>query len=255
VVDAVAELLSPPKGRSAVRRVNRGRVPPGQERLSIIVLTCNHAPEQLASTQCCLDAVRGFTTRPFELIVVDNGSDEETVAWLRQQPDLRVHFLPENQGVITGRNLGASLARHEYLVFLDNDQYVRPGWDEELLRLLQGSVVLAGVEQWCCRPEGGVGPTWQRDLLTYVGAGGMMIERTAFAELGGFDELFSPAYAEDPDLCWRAQERGYDFAWCRKALIDHAGHLTLGRPTEPVVEHLRRLRSRWASRFAAVRSG
>jgi len=251
VGQAALELRGPPS-RNAVWRADSRRLPPGQERLSIIVLTCNHSPEQLASTQRCLEAVRHYTLRPFELIVVDNGSDQETVEWLRQQADLQVHFFPENRGVIVARNWGASHARFEYLVFLDNDQYVRPGWDEELLHWLRGPVALAGVEQWHFRSDGTVRPTWQRDGLTYIGAGGMVIERQVFEALGGFDEAFSPAYGEDPDLCWRAQEQGYEFAWCRKALIDHVGHLTLGQTMDPLIAHLHQLRIRWSRRFAAM---
>lgn len=251
---AAVELMGPPS-RNAVWRPDSQRLPRTQERLSIIVLTCNHSREQLASTQRCIAAVRSYTLRPFELIVVDNGSDHETVEWLCQQGDLQVHLFPENRGVIVGRNWGASQARFEYLVFLDNDQYVRPGWDEELFHWLRGPVALVGVEQWHFRSDGTVRPTWQRDGLTYIGAGGMVIERRVFEELGGFDEAFSPAYGEDPDLCWRAQERGYEFAWCRKTLIDHAGHLTLGQTMEPLMAHLQQLRIRWSERFAAMQCG
>lgn len=252
---AARELMAPPTTRYTVWRPRSRQIPRGQERLSIIVLTCNHSPEQLASTQRCLKAVRNYTTHPFELIVVDNGSDNETVDWLRQQTDIQLHLLFENRGIIAGRNWGASQARFEYLVFLDNDQYVRPGWDEELLHLLRGPVALAGVEQWRFHPNGIVRPSWQRDGLTYIGAGGMVIEREVFKELGGFDEAFNPAYGEDPDLCWRAQERGYEFAWCRKALIDHVGHLTLGQTMELLMAHLQQLRIRWSARFDAMESG
>ena len=93
-------------------------------RFSIIFITANRCEELLG-------AVRSVWKLPgedlYEIIVVDNGSEDETSARITQQyPDIRLVRLEANQGVAQGRNIGAQAARGEFLIFIDDDAVLTP---------------------------------------------------------------------------------------------------------------------------------
>src|SRR5690242_14052768 len=98
---------------------------------SIVILTHN----QLPLTEKCLDSIRQHTN-DYELIVVDNGSSDGTVAYLKSQTDAIVHENEENLGFAKGCNQGIALATGENILFLNNDTVVTMHWLENMLRVL-----------------------------------------------------------------------------------------------------------------------
>ncbi len=102
---------------------------------SIIVLCCN----EVAYTRQCLESVLAHTRQPYELILVDNGSTDETPAYLeevRRRPEpewVEVIRNGENRGFAAGCNQGLAAARGRYLVLLNNDTIVSAGWLEGLV--------------------------------------------------------------------------------------------------------------------------
>ena len=89
---------------------------------------------QWAHTLACLRALEAHPPRaPFEVIVVDDGSSDETPGLLPRVDGLRYHRRAENGGFIAACNDGAGLARGEYLVLLNNDTVPQPGWLDALL--------------------------------------------------------------------------------------------------------------------------
>ena len=115
----------------------------GSEQLtSIIILTYN----QLAHTKNCLASIRQFT-RPeeYEIIVVDNCSTDETVAWLKQQKDIRAIFNNENKGFPAGCNQGIRIARGSEILLLNNDTIVTPNWLNNLKRALYSDASIGAV--------------------------------------------------------------------------------------------------------------
>ena len=105
---------------------------PNRIALSLIIATYNRGPK-IAPT---LDSVLAQTVRPDEILVVDDGSDDETGVWVAQHyPGVRVVRIA-NRGTSGARNFGASEARGEILAFLDHDDLLLPHAIETLLRLL-----------------------------------------------------------------------------------------------------------------------
>jgi GT2 family glycosyltransferase len=78
----------------------------------------------------CLDTVLSQSVRDFESIVVDNGSTDGSVAWLKERwgDEISVVALPSNLGFAGGNNAGIRIARGKYVILLNNDTAVDPGW-------------------------------------------------------------------------------------------------------------------------------
>jgi GT2 family glycosyltransferase len=218
-------------------------------RVDILVLSHN----ALDATKRFVQALYANTTG-FDLYWLDNGSSDGTVEWFMRQieagysggiptsPDSNVYFRTskENLGVIGGRNelyrvwregkdVGCSNA--DYICFLDNDQFVQPGWLEHHFRFIEQGCDLVGVEAWQMNPKTYI-PIRQikhfQQAFNYVGCGGMLMHGTVPDRVGGlFDTRFNPAYFEDPDFCWRAHAAGLRVGWDYSPKIFHLAHQTL----------------------------
>ena len=175
------------------------------------------------------------------LIWVDNGSTDGTIPYLQEIADEKDNFslisMSENYGVIGGRNFGydfskANPRRGNYLMFLDNDQFVQQGWLEDHMSFLNDNHYdLVGVEAWQMNslfmPILKISSAKQH--FNYVGCGGMLMKNIVPDTIGMFDERFNPAYFEDPDLNLRSYQAGFKIGWNSKAKIVHIPHQTLGK--------------------------
>lgn len=115
--------------------------------ISIVILSL----DRLEKTRKCIAGIRMFTAEPYEIILVDNGSQSaETKARLLelQSEDLSLILLRKNIGVAAGRQLGLEKSQGSYIVFLDNDMEVTPGWSTALISRLKKEKE-AGVA--CCK--------------------------------------------------------------------------------------------------------
>lgn len=99
-----------------------------------IVMPCHNAAAHLPES---VGSVQAQTFGGWELIAVDDGSYDGTLAWLQAQTDPRIHVRSQsNQGVSAARNAGLSVARGRYLAFLDADDTWAPGFLEKMLAAL-----------------------------------------------------------------------------------------------------------------------
>lgn len=200
-----------------------------QPTVSIILLTHNRAD----LTYDCLETVLAHSDRPYELIIIDNGSRDETGALLDRLAGIGLVRNTENRGFAAGCNQGAELARGKYLLFLNNDTQVTPGWLSGLVDLMDSTPSCGAVGAKLVRPDGSLqeagsilGPfgeaigygrgdhplkpeySYVREVDFCSGAC-LLVRKELFQALGGFDERFSPAYYEDCDLCLGLAHRGY----------------------------------------------
>lgn len=193
-------------------------------------------------------------TRPAdEIVVVDNGSADDSVAWLRAQwPAVQVLDLGANLGFAAGNNRGAAGAGTDALVFLNNDTEPEPDWLAALVAAADGpdapDLVTSRIV-YLDRPDlidsagdgylrcgGGfkmhhgqpaASAPGTREVFGACGAA-FLIRRTLFEALGGFTESFFMVY-EDVDLSYRARLRGARVWYESRAVVGHAGSASLGR--------------------------
>jgi GT2 family glycosyltransferase/glycosyltransferase involved in cell wall biosynthesis len=198
---------------------------PFSNNVSVIVLNYNQA----ATTVECLDALATAQSELIcEIIVVDNGSTHAELSILRRrrrQEDFALVEIGINRFFGEGNNIGVDFAHGDYIVFLNNDAFVQPGWIEALSSTMRKDPLVAAVGPMFLYPDGrvqevggiivptgdavqiGKGAVWGPDhydtpcVVDYCSAACLMMRRSDFLKVGGFGLEWEPAYYEDTDLC------------------------------------------------------
>ncbi|MDR7134958.1 GT2 family glycosyltransferase/glycosyltransferase involved in cell wall biosynthesis [Lysobacter niastensis] len=240
-------------------------------RASIVIPVYN----QFAHTLNCLRALAEHPPQStIEIIVVDDGSSDETEASLLQVQGLRYHRRVVNGGFIAACNDGASLARGEYLVFLNNDTVPQPGWLDALLDTFvqHPDTGLAGAQ--LIYPDGrlqeaggivfadGGGSNYGRfgapddprytylREADYCSGAAIAIARTLFSRLGGFDTRYAPAYYEDTDLGFAVRAAGLRVLYQPASRVLHMEGITSGTdPKQGIKAYQIRNRSVFAEKW------
>jgi O-antigen biosynthesis protein len=241
----VDQLYAPPAAPFAPFALATSKAPVA----SIVIPVYDHCAHTLA----CLRALAAHPpAAAFEAIVVDDGSSDETVSALPQIAGVRYHRRARNGGFIAACNDGASLARGEVLIFLNNDTIPQPGWLDALLatfaeypdaglvgaqllypdgRLQEaGGVVFADGSGWNYgKHESPEDPrfAYLRDC-DYASGAAIAIPRALFAQLGGFDTRYAPAYYEDTDLAFAVRAAGKRVLYQPASRVIHAEGGTAG---------------------------
>lgn len=167
-----------------------------------------------------------------QVIIIDNGFGNEVAAYLTIVKSNKITYLRNeiNQGVIKSRNQGLVLAHGKYTIVLDDDQVPQKGnhtFNQYKLAVEKYDIV--GCEPQIMDLTTGLTRIGTSNNFTYVGAGGMCMQTSLWKELGLFDEIYHPAYCEDPDLCIRANRGGYTIGVVPDHAIKHFEHRTLSR--------------------------
>jgi GT2 family glycosyltransferase/glycosyltransferase involved in cell wall biosynthesis len=221
--------------------------------VSIVIPTWNGRTlleECLPSIVEDVAATEGF----HEIIVVDNASTDDSVAFVADQfPFVRVIRLDSNGGFGEACNAGARAATGRFVVALNNDMKVERGFLRELIAGFQHPDTFAVTaqiffwDQGRRREETGLTRgAFSRGQLSlthvvpgdvghllppvfYAGGGSTAYDREKFLDLGGFDELYHPFYVEDVDLSYRAWRRGWPSVFAPTARVHHKHRGTIGK--------------------------
>ena len=208
---------------------------------SIVMLSWN-APQ---FTEAAVASIRERTHTAYEIIVIDNGSEPETVARLAQLEDVRILYNAKNTGFAFGCNQGIAAARGTHVVLLNNDVIVSAGWLEALIDV-QRRQPAVGMSAPCSNHVGGIQQvpdvpyrsiaampafaalrsTQLRGRSRRAGrAVGfcLCINRRVIDEIGGLDPRYGMGSFEDDDFCLRVRAAGYDIAICEDSFIHHFG--------------------------------
>jgi GT2 family glycosyltransferase len=194
--------------------------------------------------------------RKLEILVVDNGSHDGSVDYLRQQfPDLRVAALDRNYGFSVGNNKGFEEVHSDIVVLLNNDMLVAPDFLQPLLKPFADSRVFAVSSQiffpdpaqrreetgkTMGQFEHGFFRLWHADVLPgeesresipilWAGGGSCAVDVRKLKSLGGFDSLYHPFYVEDADISWQAWKRGWKCLFAAQSHVVHK-HRGTSRP-------------------------
>lgn len=197
----------------------------------------------------CLGALKKQSMQDFEIIVVDNGSSDESVSYMREMyPDVRVISLEKNYGFSVAVNAGIREARGEYLLLLNNDTLPDQEWVSVLLRVIADSPAHVGSLaslmvsmddqeytdntgislDWngLDHKIGGGFPSnqWKKNEPRFSASAGAGLYRREFIERTGmFDEKFG-TYLEDIDLGFRGNLFGFSCLFIPSAKVQHKSH-------------------------------
>jgi GT2 family glycosyltransferase/glycosyltransferase involved in cell wall biosynthesis len=198
--------------------------------VSIIIPVFN----QLEYTHGCLVSLQAVQEQPtFEVIVVDDCSTDSTSEVIAETRGVVYLRNDSNSGFIASCNAGAKKARGKYLVFLNNDTLVKPGWLTALLDTFKEELRAGIVGSKLLFPDGRLqeagGIIWRdasgwnygkfddpgkpeynylRDV-DYCSAAALMVPKALFESAGGFDSRYAPGYYEDTDLAFKIRQAGY----------------------------------------------
>lgn len=217
-------------------------------RASIVIATYNNFPY----TRLCVESLYRHTApSAFELIVVDNGSEDGTPAYLRGLagllPNLQVVFNSRNEGFAAANNRGILKARGDYVVLLNNDTVVTRGWVDRLIRYLEQEPAVgmagpvtnsAGNEQMVAARYSGLeeleafarerarayaGRFLEVEMLAMFC---VLMRRSLVEEVGLLDGQFELGMFEDDDYSRRVRLLGYMLICAEDVFVHHFG----GRP-------------------------
>ena len=223
---------------------------PAPQSASLIILTHNN----LNYTRLCLESLFQYTDfRDWEVIVVDNASQDGTPEFLRtyaaHNPRLQPLLNQENLGFAHGNNLGAQKARGDLLVFLNNDIVLTPGWLENLAAYLRDPHVglvgpltnSSGNESRISAPYRNLqelesfarsisgankGRAFNISMLAFFC---VALRRDVFLEVGGLDERFGLGMFEDDDYAERVRRAGLKILCTQDVFIHHWGSASFTR--------------------------
>jgi len=207
----------------------------------------------------CLNSISSTDYPNFEIIIVDNASNDNSVEWVKSNyPRVTLIENDKNYGYAGGCNIGADHANGEYLIFLNNDTIQEKNWVSNLVETMNSNSRIAALQ-----PK--VLNYYNKKLFDYAGGSGgqmdvycfpfargrvfakqeidegqynnkekcfwssgtcFMVRKNLFYKAGGFDDTFF-AHMEEIDLCWRLYAMGFEVWVDPQATVYHKNALTL----------------------------
>lgn len=238
----------------------------------ISVITSCH--NQSTYTRLCVASLLRHTPPPFELVIVNDGSTDDTLGWLAEVariagPRLRVVTTDSPLCWPASRNRGLDVARGDYLVLLDNDTVLTEGWLGGMIAVAESdsSVGLVGPMSNYAAPPQVISTVPYRNLhamrkfaarrrrgqaghparTEWLDGFCLLMKRRTFEVVGGLDERL--AVFDDDDLSLQVQRAGYRLMVARDVFVHNFGARTLdgqGLDVEDLIRECRwRLASKW----------
>ncbi len=244
---------------------------------SIVVPAYNHFEHTLTCLRAISDCAGSIG---FEVIVVDDASSDETAQHMPAIAGVRYLRNAQNLGFIGACNAGAAIARADYLVLLNNDTAVQPGWLEALIgtftahpraglvgaklvypdgRLQEAGGIVFGDASGCNygRFDDPNAPIYNHVReVDYCSGAAIALPRAVFERLGGFDTAYAPAYYEDTDLAMRVRADGLQVLYQPASTVVHFEGITSGTDTGSGIKayqlvNQRKFLARWRDTLAA----
>ena len=245
---------------------------PAQPDVSIVIPVHNKFP---VTYHCLASIFLTSAKASFEVIVVDDGSEDDTLTLPELVSGIEVVRNEKAQGFVRASNLGATRARGKFVVMLNNDTEVTPDWLDELIAVFQqfDNVGLAGAKllypNGKLQEAGGIvwgnGQAWNYGRngnaadpkynyvrqVDYISGACIMLPKKLWDELGGFDEYFAPAYYEDNDLAFRVRAKGLKTVYTHLSQVIHFEGMSSGTSVSSGTKRYQKInepkfKSRWS---------
>lgn len=211
-------------------------------KVSIIIPVYN----QFQYTYYCLRSIyRNTVGIDYEIIIGDDCSNDLTADIKLIADNIVVAKTEKNERFLKNCNNAAKYAKGDYIFFLNNDTQVQKGWLSSLIELIENDKEIGMVGSKLVYPNGllqeagGIlwrdGSAWNYgnrqnpDMpeynyvkeVDYISGAAIMIRKSLWDEIGGFDERFVPAYCEDSDLAFEVRKHGYKVVYQPKSVVVH----------------------------------
>jgi len=202
----------------------------------------------------CLQSLMKNTYQNFEVILVDNNSEDDSIEFVKNTyPSVIIIKLEKNYGFAYPNNVGVKNTKGDFLLFLNNDTEVTPNFLNELVKTAQKDSEIVILQSLLLRKNGDVDscgdfidnlgrafhskkiPEGVEPILSARGAS-MMVRKEKFVALGGFDEEFYFSY-EDVDLGWRAWIWGYKVVLVPTSVVYHHSGKTVQQLRSELIFH------------------
>ncbi len=241
--------------------------------VSIIIPVYN----QFNYTHACLKSIFQSVKRvPYEIIIADDCSTDNTVNIGSYISGINVIKTQRNMRFLGNCNNAAQYAKGKYLLFLNNDTQVQSDWLESLVDLIESDSSIGMVGSKLVYPNGKLqeaggivwrdGSAWNYGNgddpskpeynyvkeVDYISGASIMIRTEIWEKIGGFDELYSPAYCEDSDLAFGVRKLGYKTVYQPKSIVVHFEGISNGTDTNTGVKsyqiiNARKFRQKWCT--------
>ncbi len=206
------------------------RFPPARELPMVSIVVCSYNGAR--TLRECLSSLRNLNYPSYEVILIDDGSKDNTQELLREFRGVR-NIVQVNKGLSAARNAGIAAAQGEVIAFTDADCMADRDWLYFLVStLLSGDFAAVGgpnisppATNWVQATVGAAPGSPSHVLLSdtvaeHVPGCNMACHKWALAQIGGFDPEFRKA-GDDVDVCWRLMQRGYVIGFSPAAVVWH----------------------------------
>ena len=220
--------------------------------VSIIIPVYN----QFSYTYGCLESILANTNDvDYEVIIGDDCSTDETSHLEDFAKNIIVVHNEENLRFLLNCNHAAEVAKGQYIFFLNNDTNVQKNWLSSLLETINSDPRIGMVGSKLIYPDGRLqeaggilwrdGSAWNfgskgdptaseynyRKPVDYISGAAIMIKKSLWDEIGGFDKTFVPSYCEDSDLAFEVRNHGYEVIYDPFSVVIHYEGVSNGTDT------------------------